>query len=115
MIMAKRHISVTVDEDVHDLAQKRNLNISAIMSQALYEKTFGIQTTIPIGDNLKCDFCGHPGEREKASDVEKVVNIKDPVRNPTLLTWLWPNEQWICNSCLRIKTRSVPAAGGIHQ
>ena len=112
--MTKRNIHVTVDEDTHNLAVNKGLNISGIVDEALYSKVHQNMVEIGSFDNLKCDWCGTPGERERAEDCEAIVNIKDPVKNPTKLTWLWPDERWICNRCLRKKTRRVPVGGGVH-
>ena len=55
----------------------------------------------------KCAFCGNEGEKETAKDVKPTTNTKDPVEHPTLLTWLWPDEKWICNNCLRNKSLKI--------
>jgi len=63
----------------------------------------------------KCGFCGREGEKETADNLDASVNIKDPVKNPSLLSWLYPDELWICNSCLRMKVSSIPMGGSVHQ
>ncbi len=55
----------------------------------------------------KCEFCGNEGRKETAEDVEFITNTKDPVEHPSLLTWLWPDLKWICNTCLRQKARRI--------
>jgi hypothetical protein len=42
----------------------------------------------------KCDFCGK--EKEKAT----AENLRG-------ITWLWPDEKWICEECLNYKRRGV--------
>ena len=46
----------------------------------------------------KCEFC---------YKEEKKATAKHPVG----LTWLWPDEKWICDSCLRLETRKAYTTG----
>ena len=59
---------------------------------------------------MKCEFCDRPGRKETASDVQQSTNTKDPVKFPNLLTWLYPDDKWICNHCLRVITKGVPVS-----
>ena len=56
---------------------------------------------------MKCQFCFNEGEKETPEDIKLTTNTKHPVKNPTKLTWFWPDEKWICNSCLRDKARRI--------
>ena len=47
---------------------------------------------------LKCRDCGKIGEKETAENVNKDKNA---------LTWLYPDEVWICNRCLLARGRKI--------
>lgn len=99
--MGKKNIMISVDEDVHKKALKKGLNVSAVADSALYEKTIGHDVTIPAGEPI-CSFCGA---------LEKKVNMK----GRTLvdgMTWLWPDELWICSKCFKHKSELLKANKG---
>ncbi len=105
----KRHTSLSVDDDLIQQAKDKDLNISELTEEAIKSKLgfvdVAIDTTIE-----KCEFCGKEGKKETVEDIRSSTNTKDPVQYPTLLTWLWPDEKWICNACLRNKSKKVPAS-----
>jgi hypothetical protein len=39
-------------------------------------------------DKFSCEFCGRLEEKATRDNLEG-------------LTWLWPDEKWICTSCLK--------------
>jgi len=49
---------------------------------------------------MKCEFCGREGEKETKENLNK---------DPHALTWLWPDEKWICNDCLKNMSCSILA------
>lgn len=55
----------------------------------------------------QCKFCFNLGRKEIVSDVARETNTKDEVVNPHYLVWLYPDEKWICNKCLRHKTQRM--------
>jgi len=42
----------------------------------------------------KCEFCG---QEEARADINHLTG----------LTWLWPDEMWICSICLKEKKRHI--------
>ena len=81
--MTKIHTTLSVEESVLKEAKSKFLNLSAELEKALKEKLGKKQVEIPEG--LKCEFCG-----EGKAD-----------------SWLWPDEKWICDSCLKRKATNV--------
>jgi hypothetical protein len=82
-------------QDVQD-AKKKGINISEVAGDALKE-ALG-KTEIQIDQTVRnCEFCGIEGERETREDIEREGHYSKPNK----LTWLWPDEKWICNRCLR--------------
>ena len=107
-VMAKDITSIRIDTDLRDKAKARMINISGLTEDAIRQKIGEIDVT--IDEPLYCSDCGRKGEKETADKVQTIVNIKDKVRNPTDLVWLYPDERWICNSCLRRRVRQVPVS-----
>lgn len=85
--MVKKPTTLTIDHEVIEKAKTMGINLSATAERAIRErsgiKEVEINTTIE-----ECEFC----------------NYKD-----RKLTWLWPDERWICNKCLYLK--STPFSG----
>ena len=48
----------------------------------------------------KCEFCGDEDEKAIAGDIDKVTG-----KARRGLMWLYPDERWICQSCLSKKSR----------
>ena len=67
------------------------------LREAIKEKLGKVDVIIDTGIE-NCEFCGK--EQEKASKQNKYKG----------LTWLWPDEKWICNSCIKGYTRLIPAS-----
>ena len=88
----KYKINATIDHDLHRKAKEKGLNVSAILNTAIAKKLES--TKVDIGKPDKCEFCGR--EEPKAT-----------AQRPRGLTWLWPDERWICNSCLKSKMNQV--------
>lgn len=91
--MQKIHTTLTIDDEILKQAKEKLINVSEFLEESLKEKLGNIN--LSIKNTGKCDFCGR--EFEKAT-AEK----------PNGLNWLWPDEKWICNSCLRTAVNSVP-------
>ena len=90
----KAHVNLSVDGDLVDKAKQLGVNMSALLEHAIKNK-MGVQAAnIPIIDGEKCDFCGK---------IEK----KATAQNLKGLTWLCPDERWICDSCLSSEMRQV--------
>jgi len=82
----KKQVMTSIDAELHEEAKKKRLNISEILENAIRERLN--KTEVLITEAQKCEFCGK--EMEKATRKE----LKG-------LTWLYPDEKWICPSCLR--------------
>jgi len=91
--MTKKQVMTSIDSDIHKKAKEAQLNISALTEWAIRDKLNKTQVDIPDAD--KCEFCGK--EEAKAS--------RDNLRG---LTWLYPNERWICDLCLRTRINQIP-------
>lgn len=80
MYMFKKHTTLNIDIEVLQKAKEKNFNLSEIAEQAIKDK-LQIKEVEIKQDIKNCEFCG----RE------------------TNLTWLYPDEKWTCDQCLRKK------------
>jgi len=87
--MYKVHTTLNVDNELLESAKKKLFNISEILENAIREKLEEKQVSIKNSD--KCEFCGR----------EDVKATRDNLNG---LTWLWPDERWICSNCLTRKS-----------
>ena len=94
--MVKKHIMVSIDEEVHKEAQAKQLNISGIAEESVREQLN--KGKLIAEDSDKCEFCGR--EEVKASKETRYIG----------LTWLCPDERWICSSCLKHEMAKVAIA-----
>jgi len=85
----KIRTNVSVEEVILDQARKENLNVSGLLEEALRNKLRIVE--IEIKEPLKCEFCGIEGKPETRETTSQSSNG---------LTFLYPDERWICNSCL---------------
>ena len=108
-ICMKKHTTLSIDHELIERAKEKEFNISELAEEAIKDKLGDVDVTIDTTIE-KCEFCGREGEKETVADIKPTTNTKDPVEYPTLLVWLWPDEKWICNSCLREKAKRVPAS-----
>jgi uncharacterized protein with PIN domain len=88
--MAKTRINLTSDVSLIEEAKKKNFNVSAILEDALAKHLK--KEVVEIEEGTHCEFCGGEGVRETRDTINK---------SDRGLTWLYPDERWICNSCLR--------------
>jgi hypothetical protein len=74
---------VSIDQELHEKAKKKFINISELTEKALREKVKG---SIDQSENEKeCNYCQSKGD----------------------LLWLCPEECWICPKCLRGEIKRV--------
>lgn len=85
-----KHTNVLLDDNDVEEAKKRGINISELTRDALKKKLGKEQVEIEHVEN--CEFCGK--YEEKASKENQYKG----------LTWLYPDERWICESCLKSKS-----------
>ena len=88
----KTRTNLSVDIELLEKAKQAQLNISAVLENAIRNKLVSAETDI-VGPG-KCQICGKAEEKATAQD-------------PIGLTWLSPDEIWICDKCLTVKKRSV--------
>ena len=101
--MPKEQTLTSIDYDLKQEAKKAGFNISALTEQAIRKKLGKIQLEIDNPPELKCEFCGKIGERETPEDIK----TKGHFSTPHKLTWLYPDEMWICEECLMAKSRNI--------
>lgn len=86
---------LTIDEEVKRKAKGKLLNMSAIAEEAIRKKLGEVEVLINTTIET-CEFCGREGEKATRDNLEG-------------LTWLYPDERWICEGCLKDKSRRVNA------
>ena len=82
--MVKKQVLTSIDAELHEKAKEKLFNISAVLEKALREKLGNIE--VRIDEEKVCGFCG-------TVDGE--------------IVWLYPDEKWVCNSCLRKRSYSI--------
>lgn len=92
----KTHVNITLDAELMSKAKEALINISAATEAAIKNRLN--YKEIEIKD--KCEFCGR--EQPKAYVDARTDTYHDG------LTWLCPDEKWICPSCLKYKSKNVP-------
>ena len=88
--------NINLDEELKKKAKQACLNISAIAENAIREKLN--YKEISISTDEECHDCGRPGPKETAKNIDK---------DPHAMTWLYPDEIWLCNVCLRRRFNAV--------
>ena len=94
--MVKQHANLNIEHDVIEKAKEKRINISQVAEKALREH-LKIEE-VHIEEAKECDFCRREGVKETIETLNQ---------NDNGLTWLYPDEKWICNSCLRRKGRNI--------
>ena len=91
--------TITIDSDLRKQAKQAGINISALTERAIKDKINIKEVKI----ETKCFFCGKD---------EPKAYFEYPPNQPEIyhdgLTWLCPDEKWICSRCLRFKSRAAP-------
>ncbi len=110
----KARTTISIDMELLKLAQEKKYNVSGLAEDAIKKKH--LRPDIDEIKELKCEFCGNAGETETIGNVncqnkesQKNNNAKHPLQysEPTKLTWLWPDDKWVCNRCLKIQSCGV--------
>ena len=95
--MVKKTTTLTIDSDLIDEAKKELINISAVAEDAIRAKLG--KENVDINKNIDhCEFCSTVGIPETRETINQ---------ERTGLTWLYPDERWICNECLSVKGRRI--------
>ena len=114
--MTKEQTLTSIDSDIKRKAKQANINMSGLLEDAIERKLNIIK--IEANQTLTCHFCGHEGEKETADDVKESIRkafetnseLFTQFADKTKLTWLCPQEVWICNRCLLNEIRNVSIA-----
>lgn len=93
---------LTIDEEIKREAKAKNLNMSAVAEDAIREALGKVEVEINQKIN-NCEFCGREGQKETAEDIKRLGHYS----RPNALTWLYPDEKWICNHCLRKLSQNI--------
>jgi len=90
----KTHANITIDSaTLEKVKEDKFLNMSAICEDALI-KHLRIEK-VDINKNVEaCEFCGKKMRQATPNDLNG-------------LTWLYPDERWICPRCLLTKSRGI--------
>ena len=91
--MVKRHTTLNVEDDLMERAKEKGVNLSEAFEETLKNKLGEVDVVIKDSQGI-CDFCGR-GDRMATRD------------DLTGLTWLYPDERWICEDCLLKKGRHL--------
>ena len=98
----KGHFNGSIETEILDQARELRFNISEIAEEALIKKIEEATMKEKVNSEHKCQFCGKKDRLATRDDL-------------TGLTWLWPDERWICESCLKSKCAAVTVSACIHQ
>lgn len=92
----KTKTNLSIEQDVVERAKKAGLNMSAELERSLRDRL-----STPIDNSPEeikvCERCNR--ELDKAT--------KDTANDLNKLTWLYPDEVWVCNRCLNKIFRSI--------
>ena len=93
-VKMKVHTNLTIEADVLKEAKQNFINISDAAERGIKEQLGKKEVEIDESINA-CEFCGRELDKAKASNPNEG------------LTWLWPDEKWICPNCLKFKSRLI--------
>ncbi len=95
--MVKRHTTLNIEDDLLVEAKEKGINISEITKEAIMLKLKKQEVVVDLSIEA-CEFCGKKEEKGEHANSYKG------------LTWLYPDEKWICNNCLLKEGRKIPAS-----
>ena len=88
--MAKIHTTLSIDDEVLKKTKESQINISQEVEEHLRQR-LGQKTIIP-SDEDECAFCGKMERKATIDDING-------------LTWLYPDEVWMCHKCFINETQ----------
>ncbi len=91
-ISMKRHTTLNVDDELLERAKDKGINVSELAEKAIKSRLGDIDVVINSVEN--CEFCGKEDRKSTRDDLLG-------------LTWLYPDERWICEKCLLHKGRHI--------
>ena len=97
----KGHLNLTIDKGLIERAKRMGVNISGVTERALQKEVGLLKPELDLEIDF-CQFCGVKGPKETKETLNKDRHA---------LSWLWPDEKWICNGCLKdMQFRATVAA-----
>lgn len=84
----KKNTTLSIQAELIDDMKKKNFNMSEVAENAFRQQLK--KEVVEIEEESKCNFCGRPGEKATRFNLDG-------------LTWLYPDERWICKGCLKTK------------
>ena len=91
--MVKEQVGIKVESETMKLAREKFINISQAAEAGIKKRLGQLDVTIDEEVN-KCEYCKKEGEKATAGQV-----LNGELKHNSL-TWLYPDERWICESCL---------------
>lgn len=92
--MTKKVTSLNIEEEVIADMKKNLYNMSEEAEKAFRAKLGKENIEVNIMGDENCFICGREQRKATSDDMKG-------------LTWLWPDEQWICNGCLKRHSRGI--------
>lgn len=91
--------NINLDNELKAKAKEVGINISQLTEYAIKTK-LGLQTVnLPTEEGERCKKCGR-------------IETKAIREHTDGLTWLCPDEIWVCDSCLKSAIRKIAVAVG---
>ncbi len=105
--MTKKSVMVTIDEEIIRSAKEKGINVSESAEKGIFEKIGKMSVT--FDEPTECDLCHVKGKRETVEDLEANGEHAEGKHfsKDTNLVWLYPDEKWLCNKCLKVKCNEV--------
>lgn len=88
--MGKNRVNVTIDEHILKKAKERGISISHAAEEGIRNKSGGIEVSIRDGEI--CDNCK---KKEKRAFIDKSGTFYDG------MSWIYPDEVWLCSDCFK--------------
>ena len=93
-VMNKKNVMISIDNELHQQMKNGLYNVSEVAEKAFRDRLGKKEVEIDETVNA-CEFCGRELDKAKASNPNEG------------LTWLYPDEKWICPNCLKFKSRLI--------
>ncbi len=88
----KTRTNISIDPKLLKLAKEKKINVSQITEDSI--KNAVGKTEVTMLQPTHCEFCNREMKKATRDDLNG-------------LTWLYPDERWICPSCLRNLNRGL--------
>lgn len=88
------HLNLSIAEDLIKKCREKEINISGTVDKLLRRFLMLEKKDVVITNSQVCEFCNRQMRKATKQDLNG-------------LTWLWPDERYICPDCLRQKSRRI--------